>query len=153
MNHNDMQDGKWINLNSPCIRLHVLWRTVSLYCNCKCFLLCAMLLSVLCGPVHVCNYVRFKCLFAFTAILILFTVTTLWTCPISFCNDLWMKYNTIQFTNWQVEETQNFVQKLTLVWKLTSLCVTLNSCKSVPCVFELSSKIMNLWIGKIILRC
>jgi hypothetical protein len=55
-----------------------------------------MLISVLCGPVLVCNYIRFTCLFAFTVILILFTVTTLWTCPILFCNDLRMKYNTIQ---------------------------------------------------------
>jgi hypothetical protein len=59
-------------------------KDVSLYCNCLCFLLCTMLISILCGPVHVCNYIGFKCLFAFTVIVILFTVTTLWMCPISF---------------------------------------------------------------------
>jgi hypothetical protein len=48
--------------------------------------MCIMLIGVLCGPVHVCNCVRFMCLFAFTVILILLTVTTLWTCPMSFCN-------------------------------------------------------------------
>jgi hypothetical protein len=62
-------------------------KDVSPYCNCQCFLLCTMLISILCGPVCVCNYIRFTCLFAFTVIIILFTVTTLWTCPISFCND------------------------------------------------------------------
>jgi hypothetical protein len=46
-----------------------------------------MLISVLCGLIYVCNYIRFTCLFAFTVILILFTVTALWMCPISFCND------------------------------------------------------------------
>jgi hypothetical protein len=53
-----------------------------------------MLISVLPGPVHVCNYIRITCLFAFTVILILFTVTTLWMCPISFGNDF---YDEIQF--------------------------------------------------------
>jgi hypothetical protein len=62
-------------------------KDLSPYCNCLCFLLCTMLISILCGPVHVCNYIRFRCLFAFTVIIIPFTVTTLWTCPISFCND------------------------------------------------------------------
>jgi hypothetical protein len=32
---------------------------VSLYGNCHCFLLYIMLISVLCGSVHVCNYNRF----------------------------------------------------------------------------------------------
>jgi hypothetical protein len=54
------------------------------------FLMCIMLISVLCGPVHVCNYIRFTYLFAFTVILILFT---LWLCPISFCNDFWDEIN------------------------------------------------------------
>jgi hypothetical protein len=69
---------------------------VSLFCNCQCFVLCIMLIRVLSGPVHVCNYIRFTCLFAFTVILILFTVTILWTCPILFCN-LFLGQNTIQY--------------------------------------------------------
>jgi hypothetical protein len=41
-------------------------KEISLYCNCQCFILCAVLINVLCGPVHVCNYIGFTCLFAFT---------------------------------------------------------------------------------------
>jgi hypothetical protein len=52
----------------------------------------------LCGPVHVCNYIRFTCLFAFTVIVILFTVTTVCTMLISvLCGPVHVR-NYIRFT-------------------------------------------------------
>jgi hypothetical protein len=48
---------------------------------------------------------RFTCLFAFTVILILFTVTTLWTCPISFCNDFYDEIQFLDFYNSTIKDT------------------------------------------------
>jgi hypothetical protein len=109
---------------------------IMVYCNCQCFLLCTMLISVLCGLVHVCNYMRFMCLFAFTVILILFTVTTLWTCPVSFCNDLWMKYNTIQY-NYNYNELMShfFSLSIHIIFQLLHIMMPVHLTFSVQSYF------------------